>query len=230
MFAMVFQRMELVEGSEGAAAQRNAGEGPLHSEIPSWTACTNADAVGGTPTGTHACTEGSADPLPPRPLQLLAAVPIVARNEAMPEAAVSTRFEELQVGAAVAASFDVGACSLTEQKRRHKQLLAIQWYCGCCKQSYMSRTMTMCRECGVPMVSESPHNEVDMLRLKSRRSRQKRVGLSQLGLTEVVAVERQAGVFGARRMDKTLATSDSTRYDCVCVLLQGELNLVHVRL
>ena len=259
-----------------------------------------------------------------RPLQLFTAVPIVAREEAMPEALVSGRpyFGELQPGAAVTASLDVGALKGTQMERRKQ--LAIQWYCVSCKESYMSRTLASCRQCGVTMVmgntpsSTTPcpsapaqiHDteDTEALRLEPRVKRQKnRFSKYRVGAAAAAPIERAAGAEeseerpaavhaddevevvdvdtdeaeegetgtsssgklsrgGARSSQKARksyvdagssageeeeakeeeeeqakslprslpaakgAIGDSTRYDCVCIVLQSTLSLARVRL
>ena len=261
-----------------------------------------------------------------RPLQLFTAVPIVAREEAMPEALVSGRpyFGELQPGAAVTASLDVGALKGTQMERRKQ--LAIQWYCVSCKESYMSRTLASCRQCGVTMVmgyapqasanlgqstpSQHDTEDTEALQLEPRVKRQKnRFSKYRVGAAAAAPIERAAGMFGpeeseersaavhadsevelvdvdadevegeagdpssgklsrggdrssrkarksyvdagssageeeeakeeeeeqAKSLPRSLpaakgAIGDSTRYDCVCIVLQSTLSLARVRL
>ena len=145
-----------------------------------------------------------------RPLQLFAAVPIVAREEAIPEALVSERLYsgELQSDAPVTASLDVGALEGTQMERRKQ--LAIQWYCVSCKESYMSRTLASCRQCGVTMVmgyapqasanlgqstpSQHDTEDTEALHLEPRVKRQKnRFSKYRVGAAAAAPIERAAG-------------------------------------
>ena len=319
------RRMGLVElGSDGGAPHRAAGEvGTQHSMEASRTACANAGMVVGAPASAHTCTEGHTG-ASMRPLQLFAAVPIVAREEAIPEALVSERpySGELQSDAPVTASLDVGALEGTQMERRKQ--LAIQWYCVSCKESYMSRTLASCRQCGVTMVmgytpqasanlgqstpSQHDTEDTEALQLEPRVKRQKnRFSKYRVGAAAAAPIERAAGAEeseerpaavhaddevevvdvdtdeaeegetgtsssgklsrgGARSSQKARksyvdagssageeeeakeeeeeqakslprslpaakgAIGDSTRYDCVCIVLQSTLSLARVRL
>ena len=200
------RRMGLVElGSDEGAQQRAAGEvSTLHSmEEASWT-CANAGMGVGAPASAHACTEGLASSSM-HPLWAVAAVPIVAREEAIPEALVSGRphFGELEPGAAVTASLDVGALGYTQMERRKQ--LAIQWYCVSCKETYMSRTLMSCRQCGVTMVCSAPaqiHDtgDTEALRLEPRMKCQKRRVSNRVGAAAAGPIERAAGMFSAEEM------------------------------
>ena len=200
------RRMGLVElGSDEGAQQRAAGEvSTLHSmEEASWT-CANAGMGVGAPASAHACTEGLASSSM-HPLWAVAAVPIVAREEAIPEALVSGRphFGELEPGAAVTASLDVGALGYTQMERRKQ--LAIQWYCVSCKETYMSRTLMSCRQCGVTMVCSAPaqiHDtgDTEALRLEPRMKCQKRRVSNRVGSAAAGPIERAAGMFSAEEM------------------------------
>ena len=184
--------------SDEGAQHRAAGEvSTLHSK----EACANAGMVVGGFASAHACTEGHASSSM-RSLQLVAAVPTVAHEEAMPEALVSGRphFGELQPGAAVTVLLDVGALGYTQMERRKQ--LTTQWYCVSCKETYMRRTLTSCRQCGVTMVCSAPAqihdtDDTEVLRLEPRVKRQKSTVSNRVGAAAAGPIERAADMFSA---------------------------------
>ena len=95
--------------------------------------------------------------VPTGPLQLVGAVPVPIRDEAMPEAVILGPYAgELVFGPDLVSAEDVGALARTFKKRRRKQRLETQWYCAYCK-NYTSKEETTCRVCEVPKASAVAH-------------------------------------------------------------------------